>query len=299
MLIIDNTSVKISFESTGAVPAVHSGKEFALLHCTKNANLQAGEAVPAAEVASGNAFNVKASVFLTATENESDIGNLEFGIAQVSFAHAYEFLYVGRLESDGSTAINMRTGFSKNPSLDARLNKGQTIDEKIFTPDALTVNKVSGPKQGLLVTVIVGDHPNNAIPLIFENRNAKSSNFLANASRVEEFIAYFLFRSKGAPAVTILGRIGWSISWNSEFNWSAQSARPQKNVKAALLMVGQAKLGAPEEGDAFAAVALSRATPTTPDQDIAAADAAWIRRLDPICVQKKDRPPNFRANFFK
>lgn len=298
MLIIDQSSIKMTFSAPSAAAGVHVGTEHALLHCTKNANLIAGDTTPPDSVNNGDAIIIEGRVFLKSTANESDVGSLEFGIAQVSFVHSYEFLYVGRLESEGSTLINIRSGYNQNPSLDEEARLGRTIDQEIFRATARKVTRVGGANPGLDVTVKFGDHPNNAIPLQFQNRNTGAPNFLAGVSRNEEFVTYFLARALNVEPFTILARIGWSINWNAEFNWSASTLKPQKDVKISLLFPGTALIGAPDAADPFAAVVLSRKLPTTNDQDTAAQDAAWNRRLQPICVQKKERPQNFRANFF-
>ena len=70
-------------------------------------------------------------------------------------------------------------------------------------------------------------------------------------------------------------------------------------IRAGALFPGEPRIGAPDPGDPMAAIALSRRGATTNAQDIAAQDAAWNQRRSPICEQKRERPPGFRANFFK
>ena len=52
---------------------------FALLHCTKGANLTAGDRSPAGKVKLFDAVKLEGSVFLQATANEFDIGNRQIG----------------------------------------------------------------------------------------------------------------------------------------------------------------------------------------------------------------------------
>lgn len=298
MLIIDQQSVKISLVKDGANAGVHVGTEHALLHCTKNANLAAGDSTPPDDVNNGPAINIEGRVFLRSTENERDIGDLEFGIVQVSFLHAYEFIYVGRLVSEGSTVINLRLGYGKNPSLDEETARGRTIDQEIFRATAMTVTPVKIGKTGFDILVKFTDHPNNAIPLRFENRATRAPNFLASAARNEEFITYFVARARNVEPITILARIGWTVNWKAEFNWSAATMKPTKDVKASFLFAGEPRIGQPDAADPMAAVALLRQLPTTNAQDSSAQDAAWTQRRQPICEQNKDRPSNFRSNFF-
>ncbi len=301
MLIIDQSSVKISWKAPGASAGVHVGSNFALLHCTKGANLTAGDQSPAGDVVDDKAVFMDAQVFLKSTDKETALGDMQFGLAQVSFIHNYEFIYAGRLESEGSTVINLRTGYTQNPSLDEEPRFGRTVDEEIFrtTKPPLTVTPVTGANPGLKVDVTFKDHPNNAIPLTFENRVAKAPNFLASAKRTEEFITYFLARIKGVEPVTILARIGWSINWHAEFNWTSATDKPTKIMKASSLFPGEPRIGAPDPVDPMAALALSRQGASTNAQDTVAHDAAWNQRRSPICEQKKERPSGFRADFFK
>ncbi len=298
MLIIDQQSVKISLVKDGANAGVHVGTDHALLHCTKNANLAAGDVTPPDEVNNGPAINIEGRVFIRSTENERDLGNLEFGLVQVSFLHGYEFIYAGRLESEGSTVINLRLGYSKNPSLDEETARGRTIDQEIFRSTAMTVTPVRTGKTGFDVLVKFSDHPNNAIPLRFENRVTSAPNFLASAARNEEFITYFVARVRNVEPISILARIGWTVNWKSEFNWSAATMKPIKDIRASFLFAGDPRIGPPDASDPMAAVALARQVPTTNAQDSNAQDAAWTQRRQPICEQNRARPINFRSNFF-
>ena len=295
MLIIDKDSATIAWNGEGALASSHVGLKHALLHLTKNANLGAGDGNVPDSAAKGDAITINASIFVKATDKETGIGSLEFGIVQVSFLHSYEFLYVGRLASEGSTVINLRSGYTKNPALDVQPNLGRTIDEQIFRAKARTVTPAVG---GFKVAVKFGDHPNNTIPLSFENRVSSAPNFLARVQRNEAFIAYFVARSGTAEPHTIFARIGWAVNWDVEYNWSTATMTATKNVKISQVFPGEPRIGPPDEGDPMAAVALSRQTPTTNDQDQIAHDAAWNDRRSPVLEQKKERPTGFRSNFF-
>jgi hypothetical protein len=301
MLIIDQSSVKIGWKAPGASAGVHVGSKFVLLHCTKGVNLIAGEQFPAEDVVADKAVFIDAHVFLKSPDNQRDLGDMEFGLAQVSFIHNYEFIYAGRLESEGSTVINLRTGFTQNPSLDEEPRFGRTVDEEIFrsTFPPLKVTPVTGANPGLNVDVTFKDHPNNAIPLTFENRVSAAPNFLASVKRTEEFITYFLARKKNVEPVTILARIGWTVNWHAEFNWTSATDKPTSIIRAGELFPGEPRIGAPDPGDPIAAIALARRGASTNAQDTAAQDAAWNQRRSPICEQKRERPRGLRANLFK
>lgn len=301
MLIIDQSSVKIGWKAPGASAGVHVGSKFVLLHCVKGANLTAGDQIPAQDVVIDKPVLIDAHVFLKSPDNQRDLGDMQFGLAQVSFIHNYEFIYAGRLESERSTVINLRTGFTQNPSLDEEPRFGRTVDEEIFraTFPPLKVTPVTGANPGLNIDVTFRDHPNNAIPLTFENRVSGAPNFLASVKRTEEFITYFLTRIKNVEPVTILARIGWTVNWHAEFNWTSASDKPTLDIRAAALFPGEPRIGAPDPGDPMAAIALSRKGDSTNAQDTAAQDAAWKQRRMPICDQTRERPPGFRANFFK
>jgi hypothetical protein len=163
-LNLDAGTANIAWKTKGAAAGVWVGREFALLHCTKNANLRAGDTLPPGKVNAGPAVEIEGTVFLEATANEFDIGTFEFGMVQISFIHTYRFLYVGRVDSEGSTAIDIRQGFTDNPSLDVLPATGETIDEHIFSPTNQTVDRVARGRKGFNVKVTFTDHPNNSIP---------------------------------------------------------------------------------------------------------------------------------------
>jgi hypothetical protein len=295
MLILDKDSATIKWSGTGASPNSHLGLKHALLHLTKNANLSAGDGDVPDTAAAGDAISIEASILVKATPDETGIGSLEFGIVQVSQLHTYEFLYVGRLASEGSSVVNIKTGYTKNPSLDVQPNRGRSIDDEIFLAKRRSVTRAPG---GFKVVVKSGDHPSNTIPLQFENRVTGAPNFLARAQRSEAFVAYFVARFGTTEPHTILARIGWAVTWDVDYTWSASTMTATKFVKTSLLFPGEPRIGAPDEGDPMAEVARTRSTPTTNDQDQAAHDAAWVARRAPILEQKRERPVGFRSDFF-
>jgi hypothetical protein len=284
-LILDAGSAKISIKTTGAAAGVEVGREFIVLHCTKNANVGAGNAAPPGKVNTGSAVEVEGTVFLEANANEFDIGAFEFGMVQISQLSAYQFLYAGRLASEGSVTIDLRLGY--------------TVDQHIFNPNNLTADRVTQGRKGFNIKVRFGDHPFNAIPLKFENRVAAAPNFIARTTRREEFVAYFVAREKATTPIIILARIGWTVSWDAEFTWSAATQTPTKSIKNSQLFTGEPRTGAPNPPDSMSAVAVSRAGPTTNKMDKDATDAAWNQRRDPICKQSKDRPAGIPPNFFQ
>jgi hypothetical protein len=297
-LIVKAETATMAWKTRGAAAAVHVGQRYALMHCTSGVNLGAGDTDPAGEIVASEPVEIVASVFVEATDKETDLGKRQFGLVQVTGLHSYEFLYVGRLESEGSTVINMKSGFPPDGSLDSK--KGAlTIDQRIFGKHNVDIiPSKSGPK-GFTVQVSTTDHPNNAVPLQFENRVAKVQNFLARLQRNQHFVVYLVTRETESSPITILGRLGWAVQWDAEFNWVTKTTRPLKPViRASNLFPGRFLIGAPGASDPWATIALNRTEPTTNALDIAAASAAWDLRKSPICEQSKTRPDGFRANFF-
>ncbi len=292
------STAAIKSTTSGAVAACHTGTQFALLHCTKGANLAAGDRMPAGKVKRFDAVEMEGGVFVEATNNEFDMGDRQFGMVQVTEILFYEFLYAGRRESEGSCNLNMKSGFTTNPSLDVQSGPGQTIDDKIFDPGTLIADRVTSPRTGFNVTVRFGDHPNNTIPYRFENRLTGARNFLALAARAQKFVVYFVTRANASAPLTILGRFDWAVDWLIEFGWSANTLKPTASVRRADVLQGVFRAGAPNPPDASATIALNRTTPTANKQDDDAVAAIFTRRRAPMLTQSKTRPPGFRADFF-
>ncbi len=99
---LDASTAKIAWTTSGATAACHTGTQFALLHCTKGANLtrrrplarRQGEAVRR-----GRARRQR--VYIDATANEFDIGDRQIGMVQTTELMFYEFVYAGRRDSRG------------------------------------------------------------------------------------------------------------------------------------------------------------------------------------------------------
>ena len=139
---LDASTAKIAWTTSGAAAACHTGSQFALLHCTKGANLGAGDRSPAGKVKLFDAVELEGSVFLDATANEFDIGDREIGMVQTTELMFYEFVYAGRRDTEGSCKLDLKAGFTNNPSLDVQSGPGQTIDDKIFDFSTMLTNRV-------------------------------------------------------------------------------------------------------------------------------------------------------------
>jgi hypothetical protein len=219
-------------------------------------------------------------------------------MAQVTELHDYQYLYVGRLASDGSTVLNIGAGFTKSPSLDAQAD-GQTIDDHIFSFSNIETKRVTQPRTGLAVTVTFGDHPHNTVPWTFENRETHSTNFLARIRRVQHFVVYFVTRASKSSPLRTLGRLGWAVTWDFDVNWTLATMRPTLSLTRSELFPGTFKLGPPPPGDNWARIALDRTGPTTNDQDRDSVNGIYNARKAPACVQSKTPPAGFRSNFFR
>ena len=62
---LDASTARIAWTTSGAAAASHTGVQFALLHCTKGANLGAGDRSPAGKVKLFDAVELEGRVFLT------------------------------------------------------------------------------------------------------------------------------------------------------------------------------------------------------------------------------------------
>lgn len=298
-IFVDASSANIKWVSNGAAAACHTGRQFAILHCSVGANLGAGDSMPAGKVRNADAMQMEASVFVEATANEFDMADQEFGIVQVTELIRYEFLYAGRLASEGSCRMNLMAGFTANPSLDVQRALGSSVDDRIFDVSMQTVDRVKTPKTGFNVTLGFGDHPHNTIPYRFQNGVTGARNFLARAWRVQTFAVYFVTRTNKTAPLTILGNLGWVVRWKVDFTWASGAAKPTAIPIDSYLApsVIAFKLG-PAPGDSWSSIALNRTMPTTNKLDDDASRAIFDQRRAPMLEQSRSRPADLRADFF-
>ena len=116
-IVLDPSTARIVWKTQGASAACTVGSQYALLHCNKNVNRAAGDKAKADDVPTGDAIILSADVFLEPTAGERDPGERLFGMVQVTELFSYEFLYAGRVASEGSCVMNLKSGFTNNPSL--------------------------------------------------------------------------------------------------------------------------------------------------------------------------------------
>ena len=295
---LDASTAKIAWTTSGATAACHTGSRFALLHCTKGANLTAGDRSPAGKVKLFDAVELKGSVFLDATANEFDIGDRQIGMVQTTELMFYEFVYAGRRDTEGSCNLDLKAGFTANPSLDVQSGAGQTIDDKIFDVATLLIDRVKAPKTGFNVTVRFGDHPNNTIPYRFQNSLTGARNFLAMAARAQKFNVYLVTRANATSPVEILGRFNWAADWIVEFAWSVRTGKPTATTRRVDILDGVFVKGAPNPPDTSSGIVVARSLPTANKQDEDAVNAIFNRRRAPLLRESRNWPPGFRANFF-
>jgi hypothetical protein len=293
---LDASTARISWATRGATASCHTGSRFALLHCSKGANLGAGDRSPAGKVKLFDAVELEGSVFLEATANEFDIGDRQIGMVQTTELMFYEFVYAGRRDTEGSCRLDLKAGFTANPSLDVQSGPGQTIDDKIFDFSTLLIDRVTAPKAGFNVTVRFGDHPNNVIPYRFQNGLTGARNYLAMAARAQRFNVYLVTRANATSPVEILGRFNWAVDWIVEFAWSVRTGKPTATTRRADILDGVFVKGA--QTDASANIVVARSQPTANRQDENAVNAIYNRRRAPLLRESRHWPPGFRTDFF-
>jgi hypothetical protein len=295
---LDAATARIAWTTSGATAACHTGSQFALLHCTKGANLAAGNRSPAGKVKQFDAVELEGSVFLEATANELDIGDRQFGMVQTTELMFYEFVYAGRRDTEGSCKLDLKAGFTANPSLDVQSGRGQSIDDKVFDFSMLLIDRVTTPKAGFNVTVRFGDHPNNVIPYRFQNGLTGARNYLALAARAQKFNVHLVTRANATSPVEILGRFNWAVDWIVEFAWSVRTGKATATTRRADVLDGVFVKGAQVPSDASSNIVRARSQPTANKQDENAVNAIYNRRSAPLLRESRHWPPGFRTDFF-
>jgi hypothetical protein len=298
-LRLDTSSATMTVDIKGAKSAIHIGKELVLLHGTRNANLAAADVPMGGKGNKGPSIVITGKVFMEADASDFDLGDWQFGMIQVSNLMVYEFVYAGRMANEGSVVLNLRSGFTKNPSLDADPPQGGSIDDDIFDIAHQTTKRVSTPRVGFEIEYRFGDHPNTLVPQKFENRQTNAPNFIASARRDEGFITYFVARENAQAPVQFLSRVGWHAIWHGTFTWSAAKMKPTLTTKDSRLDLGQVLLGAPVATDPDFQVAKARVGPTSNAMDEKASDDAFVHRRSPVCVQSTTLPKDLPSDFFQ
>jgi hypothetical protein len=297
-MAIEIDSATIVWTTSGAVAACKTGSLFALLHCTKGANLGAGDRSPAGKVKLFDAVELEGRLFLEATANEFEIGERQIGMVQTTELLFYEFVYAGRRDTEGSCNLNLKAGFAVNPSLDVQSGTGQSIDDKIFDEATLLIERVTTPKTGFNVTVRFGDHPNNVIPYRFQNGLTGARNYLALAARAQKFNVYLVTRENATSPIEILGRFNWAANWIVEFAWSVRTGKPTATTRRADILDGAFVMGTLLAGDPSNNIVFARSRPTANKQDEDAVNAIYNRRRAPLLTESRHWPAGFRTDFF-
>lgn len=299
---VDPTTATIAWTTSGAVPACHIGKQFAILHCTKGANLRAGDFSPAGKVRLFDAVELEGRVFVEAGPQDFDIGDRQFGMVQTTELMFYEFVYAGRRDSEGSCRLNPLAGFSKNPSLDVETNAGQSTDGKIFDPATVLIDAVKTPKKGFNITVRFGDHPHNTIPYRFQNSLTGARNYLAMAARAQKFMVYFVTRANATAPIEILAKFNWVVDWIVEFTWTVKPLQATAHPRRVDILQGESRQGfffpLLSKQDPTDQIVINRSGPSTNKQDEDAVKAIYNRRQEPLLTQSKHWPKDFQTNFF-
>ncbi|MCE9532999.1 MAG: hypothetical protein K8T89_18025, partial [Planctomycetes bacterium] len=287
---LDPTTATMSVDKAGSKSAIHVGRELVLLHGTRNAVLSSADTSAGGKQTNGPSIVMTGKVFMDAAATDFDLGDFQFGMIQVSTVVVYEFVYAGRMSNEGSVKINLKAGFTKNPSLDAETTGGGTIDETIFDSANQTFKRVTTPRPGFEVTYKSDDHPSTLVPQKVQNSLTNAPNFISSARRDEGLIAYFVARQSETSPVIFLSRLGWHGIWHGTFKWSVATNRPTVTLVDSQMQLGSALLGSPPATDAEFLVAKARVGPITNDLDKSASDDAFVNRRSPVFVASRDRP---------
>jgi hypothetical protein len=297
-LTLDLASANLTADPLGSAADIHLGTRRFLMHCNSaTANKRAADSTTPAKGTTGGAIKFTGTVFLASSANEFDISPFEFGMVQVSNLLDYIFVYAGSTPQQGSVRQHLRLGFGTNPSLDVEPAPGESIDDHIFSPNNLIANRVTTPRPGFEIQVDFSDHPFNLVPYRFENRVTRATNFIARASRNEEFTTFFVARASPTSPLICLARGGFHVIWRAEFKWRTGVVKPSLEFKSRLFSPGTIQKGAPPQGDSHFQIASTRSLPSSNTQDQAAFDAVERRSL-PVCSQLGEWPDQMPPDFF-
>lgn len=297
------SSATISASKGGSRPDIFVGTEHALLHCTTNVRRAAANEAAGHPGHTGPMINCTGTVLLSGDPNSAqdkiDITGWDFGMILVSELSVYEAQYAGRMDNEGSIAINLKSAFTTNPSLDGDGDL-PTIDEMIFDPSNLIITPQTTGIKGFLATYKFGDHPNNPFPLRQTNGKMHSPNFLHTARRDEGFIAFFVAKAPGGR-IHHLARIGWHVIWHGTLGWTSPSATPTVAMVTSRIDIGQSTTDDIDNTNfpRSAAVAKNPQRPTCNEQDGNAFDRGYGPAAGaPVRVESETRPGNLPSNFF-
>ncbi len=292
---LDTSTATMTVDLQGSKSAIHVGKHLALLHGTKNAILTSADQPLGGNTHKGPSITIKGSVFLDATAGELDTGDWQFGILQVSTLAVYEFVYAGRMPNEGSSTVNLKSGYTKNPSIDA----DAPIADDVFDPGGVTISATTTPRTGFNAEFRFTDHPATLVPLKFQNQKTSSPNYLYSARRDEGFVAYFVARQNENAPIQFLSRVGWHAIWHGTFKWTSAASKPTVTMKDAKMYSSTVLLGAPAATDKEFQTAKAGKGPTTNKQDTTASEDAFVNRKSTVYTESSDRPTGLPDDFFK
>ena len=296
-LSLDKSSATIDIDLKGMKTAVHVGRQSFLMHCSRNVNLGCVDAPAGTRKTTGDAAILKGRVLVAgdpaSNADRTEISSWNFAFIQVAKVMVYEFGYAGRMDNEGSVAINVRPGFNPNPCFD-----GDSISlDDAFDSSINTVTQVTTPKPGFQVESRHGDNPSTLLDLRFTNTSAGAPNFIHRARRDEDFVAYLIARDPQGT-VHFLSRVGWHLIWDAQFQWSSPAAKPTPVMLTSVVEKGSVLLGPPPASDAHAQMAFGPRGDTANAMDGAAFDAALGRRDARFVTQSLTRPGGLPTPFF-
>jgi hypothetical protein len=297
---VDTAAATMSIASAGFKPDVHIGTQMILLHCTKGANLAVADTGAHGKMSFGDAitFTGNVSLLADAASRADEVAartDWTFGFVQFCNVLVTELIYGGRLPTDGAIRVDLKRGYTTNPSLDWGGGSSATSPINLASQSFVKTGNARAPFK---VTVKDGDNIALNADLILDNRTNGSPNYLFSARRDLGFVTALVARDPGGKLQFLCFR-EWHVIWHAELRWTSGTPPTATRIIRHLAAdIDQTTTMGPPTRDAWQPLVANPAPPTANDLLDEAVKDALDRRRQPIIVQTRERLPEIPSDFF-
>lgn len=255
MITVDANSVELSVDREGSQPNVElvrkiDGSLWAFLHLTRRRY----------EVLNGKTGKDVAAIVITGSvdvqrDARDSLNSWKFRFIQVARTKAYQWVFAGRQETEGSSMIN----FAVPPNVPGELAYSFLLDSEqpnIPFTSAYEPTVSESPRGQSRVTVNVTtettDHPSSLIPIRLKNRVTNADNFLVRAIRDIDVVTAFVAVNE-TGSIQVLAHVAWRANWMAFIDWQGDVGAPF--IKGSKLTVDSPQKGPPIDREIAALIA--------------------------------------------
>lgn len=255
MITVDADSVQLIVDVDGSRPGAqlirtNNGGLLAFLHLTRNKDA----------VLRGRTSRDAAAIVITATVDvhrdlHDRLDGWKFRFIQVARTKVYQWVYAGRLKTEGSSMMNLAVppNMPKDLAYHFLLDSEQPSMPFTSTDEpSLSEGARGRSREKVNVRAETIDHPFSLIPIRLPNSTTNADNLLVRAIRdIDLVTAFVAVNERGI--IQVLAHVAWRANWRAFIDWRRDIGTPF--VTNSKLTVDDWLKGAPAEPEAAALIA--------------------------------------------